>query len=85
MPWGVIRSGLIIVYHRAGVHLSFLFDPFLLIELNILLLTCLARCIDPQLILPFIDIDLKYFDLGILNRDATDDSVTVESAEATLK
>ena len=29
--------------------------------------------------------DIKYYDLGILNRDATDDRVTVESAEATLK
>lgn len=38
-----------------------------------------------QLILPFLNIDLKYFDLGILNRDATNDAVTVESAEATLK
>ena len=38
-----------------------------------------------QLVLPFVDVDLKYYDLGILNRDATDDRVTVESAEATLK
>eukprot|EP00250_Pteridium_aquilinum_P005472 c15556_g1_i1 orf=85-1512(-) len=41
--------------------------------------------IKDKLILPFVDVDLKYFDLGILNRDATNDSVTVESAEATLK
>jgi isocitrate dehydrogenase len=38
-----------------------------------------------QLILPFVDVELKYYDLGILNRDATDDRVTFESAEATLK
>jgi isocitrate dehydrogenase len=38
-----------------------------------------------QLILPYLDIDLKYFDLGIHNRDATDDRVTFESAEATKK
>jgi isocitrate dehydrogenase len=38
-----------------------------------------------QLILPYLDVDLKYYDLGVLNRDATDDRVTVESAEATLK
>lgn len=38
-----------------------------------------------QLILPYLDLDIKYFDLGILNRDATDDRVTVESAEAALK
>jgi isocitrate dehydrogenase len=38
-----------------------------------------------KLILPYLDIDLKYFDLGIQNRDATDDRVTFESAEATKK
>jgi isocitrate dehydrogenase len=38
-----------------------------------------------QLIFPYLDLNIKYFDLGIENRDATDDRVTVESAEATLK
>ena len=38
-----------------------------------------------QLIFPFLELDIKYFDLGVLSRDATDDRVTVESAEATLK
>jgi isocitrate dehydrogenase len=38
-----------------------------------------------QLILPFVDVELKYYDLGILNRDATDDRLTFESAEDTLK
>ncbi|KAK0555123.1 Isocitrate dehydrogenase [NADP], mitochondrial precursor (Oxalosuccinate decarboxylase) [Tilletia horrida] len=37
------------------------------------------------LILPFLEIDLKYYDLSIENRDATDDKVTVEAAEATKK
>src|ERR1700743_1705259 len=41
--------------------------------------------IKDQLILPYLDIDLKYFDLGIENRDKTDDKVTVESAEAIKK
>ena len=36
-----------------------------------------------KLILPYLDIDLKYFDLGIEYRDKTDDKVTYESAEAT--
>jgi len=36
-----------------------------------------------KLILPYLDIDLKYYDLGIENRDATDDKVTVDSANAT--
>jgi isocitrate dehydrogenase len=41
--------------------------------------------IKQRLILPYLDIDLKYYDLSIQNRDATDDKVTVESAEATKK
>ncbi|CAD6896795.1 unnamed protein product [Tilletia controversa] len=38
-----------------------------------------------ELILPFLDIELKYYDLSIENRDATDDQVTVDAAEATKK
>ena len=38
-----------------------------------------------QLILPFLDIDLKYFDLGIEKRDETDDKITVEAADAIAK
>ena len=43
------------------------------------------QMIREKLILPYLDIDLKYFDLGMEHRDATDDKVTVESANATLK
>jgi len=39
--------------------------------------------IKDKLILPYLDIDLKYYDLGIENRDKTSDQVTVDSAEAT--
>ena len=35
-----------------------------------------------RLILPYLDVDLKYYDLGIENRDATDDQVTIASANA---
>ncbi|HXV01515.1 MAG TPA: NADP-dependent isocitrate dehydrogenase [Caulobacteraceae bacterium] len=38
--------------------------------------------IKDKLILPFLDIDLEYYDLGIEHRDATDDKVTVQAAEA---
>ncbi len=38
-----------------------------------------------KLILPYLDIDIKYFDLGMENRDKTDDRVTIESAEAIKK
>ena len=38
-----------------------------------------------QLILPFLDVELIYFDLGIEKRDETEDRVTVEAAEATKK
>jgi isocitrate dehydrogenase len=41
--------------------------------------------IKKKLILPYLDIDLHYYDLSVENRDATDDKVTVESAEAILK
>lgn len=40
------------------------------------------KFIKEKLILPYLDIDIKYYDLGIENRDATDDQVTVEAAEA---
>ena len=36
-----------------------------------------------KLILPWLEVDLKYFDLGVENRDRTEDRVTVESANAT--
>jgi isocitrate dehydrogenase len=35
-----------------------------------------------RLILPYLDIDLKYYDLGIEKRDRTDDKVTVDAANA---
>ncbi|MDB5700607.1 MAG: NADP-dependent isocitrate dehydrogenase [Sphingomonadales bacterium] len=38
-----------------------------------------------RLILPYLDIDLKYYDLAVENRDATDDRVTVDCANATRK
>jgi isocitrate dehydrogenase len=38
--------------------------------------------IKERLIHPYLDIDLKYFDLGIEHRDATDDQVTVDAANA---
>ena len=41
--------------------------------------------IKDKLIHPYLDIDLAYFDLGMEHRDATDDKVTVESAQAILK
>jgi isocitrate dehydrogenase len=38
--------------------------------------------IKEQLILPYVDVELKYFDLGIESRDATDDQITVDAANA---
>uniref|UniRef100_A0A8R1U2Z1 Isocitrate dehydrogenase [NADP] n=1 Tax=Onchocerca volvulus TaxID=6282 RepID=A0A8R1U2Z1_ONCVO len=40
---------------------------------------------DFQLIMPYLDIDIKYYDLGLPNRDKTDDKVTLEAAEAIKK
>jgi isocitrate dehydrogenase len=39
--------------------------------------------IKDRLILPYLDIDLKYYDLGIQKRDETDDQITVDAANAT--
>ena len=41
------------------------------------------KFIKDKLILPYLDIDLKYYDLGIEYRDKTNDQVTVDSAKAT--
>ena len=40
------------------------------------------KFIKDKLILPYLDVELKYFDLRIENRDATDDQVTVDAAQA---
>jgi isocitrate dehydrogenase len=40
------------------------------------------QSIKDELILPYLDIDLQYYDLSIQNRDATDDQVTVDAANA---
>ena len=40
------------------------------------------RFIKDKLILPYIDVDIKYFDLGIQYRDETNDQVTIDSANA---
>ncbi|MFQ1001710.1 NADP-dependent isocitrate dehydrogenase [Modestobacter sp. SSW1-42] len=41
--------------------------------------------IKDQLILPYLDVDLEYYDLGMENRDATDDQVTIDAANAIKK
>src|SRR5438477_3067280 len=43
------------------------------------------KVIKDKLILPYLDIDLKYYDLGVEYRDKTDDQVTVDSAKAIQK
>ena len=43
------------------------------------------KWIKEKLILPYLDLDIKYYDLGMENRDATADRVTVEAAEAIKK
>jgi isocitrate dehydrogenase len=43
------------------------------------------KFIKDQLILPYLDLDIKYFDLGVEHRDDTDDQVTVDAAEAIKK
>ena len=41
--------------------------------------------IKESLILPYLDINLEYYDLGMENRDATNDQVTIDSAHAIQK
>ena len=41
--------------------------------------------IKQKLILPYLDIDLKYYDLSVQNRDRTNDEITVEAAKAIKK
>jgi isocitrate dehydrogenase len=41
--------------------------------------------IKEQLILPYLDVNIEYYDLGMENRDATDDQVTIDSANAIKK
>jgi len=43
------------------------------------------KWIKEQLILPYVDVPIEYYDLGIESRDRTDDKITVESAKAILK
>lgn len=43
------------------------------------------QLIKDKLILPYLDIDLHYYDLGMEERDRTDDKVTIDSAKAILK
>jgi len=43
------------------------------------------KIIKDKLILPYLDLPIQYFDLGMEHRDATDDKVTLEAAEAIIK
>ena len=43
------------------------------------------KFIKEQLILPYIDVELLYYDLGITSRDATEDQITIDAAEAIKK
>src|SRR3546814_11619673 len=43
------------------------------------------QLIKDKLIHPYLDIDLKYYDLGVEHRDATEDQVTVDAAHAIKK
>jgi len=43
------------------------------------------KFIKDKLIHPYLDIELKYYDLGMESRDATDDQITIDSAEAIKK
>ena len=41
--------------------------------------------IKDKLILPYIDLDIKYYDLSVISRDETNDQITIDAAEAIKK
>ena len=41
--------------------------------------------IKDKLILPYLDLDIKYYDLGMESRDESDDQITIDAAEAIKK
>ena len=41
--------------------------------------------IKEKLILPYLDVEIEYYDLGIENRDKTDDQITIDAANAIKK
>ncbi len=41
--------------------------------------------IKENLVLPYLDVDIKYYDLGLPHRDQTNDQVTIDAAEAIRK
>jgi hypothetical protein len=43
------------------------------------------KMIREKLILPYLDVELKYYDLGVETRDKTDDQITIDAADATRK
>ena len=43
------------------------------------------KFIKAKLILPYIDVDIKYYDLGVKSRDNSEDQITIDSAEAVKK
>ncbi len=43
------------------------------------------KFIKEKLILPYLEIDIKYYDLGIKHRDATNDQVTIDAAKCNKK
>ena len=38
--------------------------------------------IKEKLIFPYVDVDIKYYDLSVTSRDATDDQITIDAANA---
>ena len=73
----LVRSVNAIVGHRTQPH-----DPF---DTGVLGTSLLIRMIREKLILPYLDIDLKYYDLGMEYRDETNDQVTIDAANAIKK
>lgn len=72
-----------VIYHHIAINSSVNF--FFLLSNSVRNIDIFLSFLMGQLILPFLELDIKYYDLGLPYRDETDDKVTIESAEATLK
>lgn len=84
--WKSIKDKVAEFFVSSCILISYLALPFCLFLLNPSYFLSIYTCgVVSQLIFPFLELDIKYFDLGLPHRDATDDKVTIESAEATLK
>lgn len=60
-------------------------QPFILLFVFVLSNRVIWDSIKEKLIFPYVDVDTKYYDLSVTSRDATDDQITIDAANAIKK